>query len=388
LTPDQPIDKDLDSRFSRQESIPGWSQPVLSSAKILVAGAGAIGNETLKNLALLGVAAITILDRDVVEESNLCRSVLFRNEDIGQPKAYAAARGLRLLNPTTSVDPLHLDLITDVGAGLLARHDLVLGCLDSIEARWKLNRLCCSANVPWIDAGLDATMGQISFFAGSDGPCYECGMNASMWQRIHERRSCLLAQQEAPERPVATTVTIAALTASLQVQEAVAQLHRQAHSPATPAPWPGLLPGDKVSIAVYPYNLSVFHTKRRNDCLAHRDEAATVSTVPLSPQSVTAEDLLLQCEAEGLELDWDVAVGLTCPSCSSESICIPSWKLRKADLVCSSCERPRTPQWQSCIRRGSEEAHNTLRQLGVPNLAHLSLFTRHGHPLAVRLSER
>jgi hypothetical protein len=171
------------------------------------------------------------------------------------------------------------------------------------------------------------------------------------------------------------------------VQEAIAQLHRHAHSPAATPQWPGLLPGDKVSVAVSPYNLSVFHTRRRNDCLAHRDEAGTVLSLPLSPQDVTADDLLLQCEADGLELDWDVAVGLTCPSCRSESICMPSWKLKKADLVCSSCGRPRTPQWQSCIRRGSEAAHNTLRQLGVPDLAYLSLFTRDAHPLAVRLSE-
>src|SRR5277367_2439660 len=82
------------ARFSRQSQIHGWSQNVLAEAKLLVAGCGALGNETLKNLALLGIGTLGIIDLDLVEVSNLSRSVLFRETDVGQPKAIVA--GARL----------------------------------------------------------------------------------------------------------------------------------------------------------------------------------------------------------------------------------------------------------------------------------------------------
>ncbi len=384
MTPTEPIYNDLSSRFHRQESIPGWSQPILASARVLVAGAGTIGNETLKNLALLGIGTVAIVDRDLVEAGNLCRSVLYRSEDVGHPKAYAAANRLRQLNPELSVEPFDLDLTTDLGAGLLAQYDLVLGCLDSIEARWRLNRLCCSANVPWIDAGIDAAMGQISFFAAGHGPCYECGMTESMWQRIHERRSCLLAQKILPDRPIPTTIAIASLIASMQVQEAIAQLHQ---STLAATPWPVLQAGDKVSIALSPYTLSVLHTKRRHDCLAHTEPPSSILSIDARPQDITANELMLQCESEGLDLDWDVALGLRCPTCGVQSTCIPGPKLNRADLVCPDCEGPRTPDWQSRLTLGSEAAQNTLSQLGVPPLAYLRLFTKDGHHVTATLIE-
>src|SRR5258707_15825094 len=90
-------------RFSRQSQIHGWSQQVLSRAKLLVAGSGALGNETLKNLALLGTGTLGIIDFDSVEVTNLSRSVLFRENDVGQPKAHVAALRLAEFNPEMRV---------------------------------------------------------------------------------------------------------------------------------------------------------------------------------------------------------------------------------------------------------------------------------------------
>src|SRR5437588_11469685 len=83
---------DDDDRYGRLRLIPWWRQDRLAAARILVVGAGALGNEVLKNLALLGVGTVYVIDRDVVETSNLSRSVLFRAEDGGRPKAEGAAR--------------------------------------------------------------------------------------------------------------------------------------------------------------------------------------------------------------------------------------------------------------------------------------------------------
>src|SRR5882757_1458234 len=104
-------------RFSRQNQIHGWSQEVLSEAKLLVAGCGALGNETLKNLVLLGIGTLGIIDVDLVEVSNLSRCLLFRETDVGQPKALVAGVRLTELNPETEVIPMHLDLTSELGAG-------------------------------------------------------------------------------------------------------------------------------------------------------------------------------------------------------------------------------------------------------------------------------
>lgn len=70
-------------RYDRHQSIDWWNQSRLKDSKILVAGAGALGNEVLKNLAMVGVGNITVIDFDTVSITNLTRSVLFRENEIG-----------------------------------------------------------------------------------------------------------------------------------------------------------------------------------------------------------------------------------------------------------------------------------------------------------------
>src|SRR5688572_3734677 len=98
------IDPDShDDRFSRFRLIGWWDQERLSRARVLVIGAGALGNEILKNLALLGVGNVFIADLDRVANSNLSRSVLFREQDCGQPKVEVAAERTREIYPAMRV---------------------------------------------------------------------------------------------------------------------------------------------------------------------------------------------------------------------------------------------------------------------------------------------
>ena len=82
---------DIDDRYARHRLIDGWDQERLRAARVMVAGAGAIGNEVIKLLALLGIGRLLIVDFDSVEISNLTRSPLFREADIGRSKAFIAA---------------------------------------------------------------------------------------------------------------------------------------------------------------------------------------------------------------------------------------------------------------------------------------------------------
>src|SRR5215468_11953200 len=95
-----------EDRYSRFRLIPWWDQKKLQAAHVLVIGAGALGNEILKNLALLGFERIVVVDLDRIEESNLSRAILFGSEDVGAFKAEAAARTLRKIAPEARVRPL------------------------------------------------------------------------------------------------------------------------------------------------------------------------------------------------------------------------------------------------------------------------------------------
>jgi adenylyltransferase/sulfurtransferase len=374
-------------RFSRQSQIRGWSQDVLSQAKLLVAGCGALGNETLKNLALLGIGTLGIIDLDLVEVSNLSRSVLFRETDVGKQKSLVAGAHLTELNPDIKVTPMHLDLTSELGAGIIADYDLVLGCLDNIEARWRLNRLCHAAGIPWIDAGIEASAGQIAYFDAHSGPCYECSMTASMWQRLHEKRSCVLPRQRAASEHVAASSIISSLLSSLQVHEAVAQLHHRFAPVSTRSQWSVLQSGDRVMTSLAPYSTTVLHTRRNEACLAHDDEPLDTLDLDVSPSQITVDQILSRTGMDVLELDWDVAIGFDCPTCGPEPACRHSFRLTASDLICPRCHHARRPEWLSRITRESELVTRTLFELGTPPRASLSLLTNHGHRLRCRLQE-
>jgi molybdopterin/thiamine biosynthesis adenylyltransferase len=360
------VDLHSNERFSRHEAIRGWSQKRLSEARVLVVGCGALGNEALKNLALLGVGEVGVIDFDVIELSNLTRCVLFREDDLGKRKATVAAKRIRELNPSVIAKPLIADVMTGVGAGFLEDFDVVLGCLDNIAARYKLNRLCRMANVPWLNAGIDAFCGQVSLFLPDESACYECSMTTSMWQRMYDRNSCLLPAPRKSEIPIATTTILASLTAALQVQEAIALLKESTQS----QPWPRLAAGQQLSIRVNPYEMAVLSHKSNPECMAHYESAPAL---PLScaPDETTAADFLVQSAMESFEVDWDIATALECPRCGMDEAASPAWRMKDSDLTCPRCSAQRTPHWSKRIDRNSTLSKSTLAALGVPERAHL-----------------
>ena len=186
-------DQDRNSRF---QLIGWWDQSKIAAAKILVVGAGALGNEVLKNLALLGVGQIHVIDFDLIEHSNLSRSVLFRESDADQSKAEVAARAIQDLNPEVRVYPVHGNVITDLGLGLFREVDVVIGCLDNREARLWVNRSCWKVGTPWIDGGIQEINGVAKVFVPPHGSCYECTMTENDYRLMQLRYSCPLLTRE------------------------------------------------------------------------------------------------------------------------------------------------------------------------------------------------
>ena len=395
----------LDDRYSRQRLIASWDQQKLANTRIVVAGAGALGNEVLKNLALAGVGNILIVDFDRIEVSNLSRSVLFRDADIGRPKASTAANALRELNPEISVRALDGDLESDLGLGILRESDLVLGCLDSVHARWALNRACGRAGTPWIDAGINATVGEVCLYVPGDGPCYECGMTQQMWHQIHERRSCMLLPRKLPPRVIPTTSVIASVTAALQVNEALAFIHQLTSNKAIAQEGTRLAPGETLFVSISPYSVSRFTTPEKPGCPAHETYVPSIF-VEAGPSEITVMELLDRVpHAVSLQLDFDVVCGWQCGNCggTSKSKSTAQPHIRSAqcrlrtqrntqrdtvmrlsamsgsEAACPECQAARTPELVHEISRFDSLAGESLEALGVPPRAILRAKTDSGN---------
>ncbi|MCP4711672.1 MAG: ThiF family adenylyltransferase, partial [Planctomycetes bacterium] len=203
-----------------------WDQKKLADTRVLVVGAGALGNEVVKNLALLGIGHLVIVDMDRVETSNLSRSVLFRDSDRNLPKAGCAARAAKELYRELEVLPIIGNVLSDVGLGFFKWADVVVGALDNREARLFVNKSCAMVGRPWIDGGIDVLNGIVRGFAPPGTACYECTMGKTDWEILDKRRSCsLLANQAAMSGHVPTTATTASVIGAIQAQEVVKLVH-------------------------------------------------------------------------------------------------------------------------------------------------------------------
>lgn len=209
-----------ESRYHRQELITWWDQSKLLSARVLVVGAGAIGNEVVKNLALVGVGHIEIVDMDTIEHSNLARCVFFRERHEGLAKSAVLAEEVMVLNPDVTAIA-HTMPVQRLGSGYLRDFDIIIGALDNREARAWVNQATRKLGKYWIDAAIEGLRGLVRTF-GPEGACYACTLSEADYKQMAHRRSCaLLAPAEMLGGKVPTNATTASIVAGIQVQEAI-----------------------------------------------------------------------------------------------------------------------------------------------------------------------
>ena len=206
----------------------------VKNAHVLVAGAGALGNEVVKNLTLFGIGHIYVVDFDRIEISNLTRSVMFREEDAYNHayKAEVVARRAMEINPQIKVTPIVGNLFSEVGFGLYRRADVVIGCLDSRIARYQLNRLSLRAGKSWIDGNIENLTGAVKVYTPGLS-CYECGLSREEFNHIMLRTGCAdVVRNQGDAGRVATTPISASIVGAMQVQEAMKIIHLSEEEPA------------------------------------------------------------------------------------------------------------------------------------------------------------
>lgn len=169
--------KDLSSEernlYDRQFRLEGWSQNLVKDSRVLMVGVGGLGCEIAKNLAMLGVGHIDLVDLDIIEHSNLNRQILFAGAKLGAPKAVVAAKKLTEINPNIVIKGYHTSL-ERLDPTLYQAADIVIGGLDSMNARLNLNAQCMRFRKPLVDGGVSGYHGHVYTVFPYKNACYEC----------------------------------------------------------------------------------------------------------------------------------------------------------------------------------------------------------------------
>jgi len=169
-------EKELD-RYSRQimlEEIGYQGQLKLKQANVCVVGVGGLGNPIVIRLAAMGVGKIRIVDRDVIELSNLHRQTMFNEDDIGQVKVEIAAKKLRKLNQDIVIEELPVSINDYTALDVVDGCDVVIDALDSVNARYSLNKACIEKKIPFVTGAAVGVTGQSFTILPNETACYHC----------------------------------------------------------------------------------------------------------------------------------------------------------------------------------------------------------------------
>ena len=354
-----------EGRYDRLKLIPWWNQDKLKEAKIMVVGAGAIGNELIKNLALLGIGNIYIIDMDRIETTNLTRAVLFRLKDVGRYKAEVAAERAMEINPDIKAIGFNINVIEDIGLGFFRRMDVVLGGLDNREARLAINQNCYRINKPWIDGAIEALNGIARVFIPPNGACYECTMTDMDWKLINKRKSCaLLSNEEMNTGKVPTTPTSSSIIAGIQVQEMLKLIHKDRDLPN--------LQGKGYVFNGLTHDSYVVEYQRKNECKSH-DTYDVIVEKQWSVKTMTLSQLLSEVrkdmgESAVVDFDRDIVTYGNCKCGNDKEIFKPLHKVNKQDIFCSKCGCDMNFDRIHSINGKENFLDKTLFDIGLPLL--------------------
>ena len=160
------------SRLISLKEIGEEGHKIIRDKNIAIIGLGALGTVAADLLIRNGIGNLLLIDRDIIEESNLTRQALFYEEDVGRSKVYAAKEKLSKINRKCRITAKPIDLNPE-NASILKEADLILDCTDNLETRYLINDFCRKEKIIWIFASAIKTSGYIMPIF-PEGPCLNC----------------------------------------------------------------------------------------------------------------------------------------------------------------------------------------------------------------------
>lgn len=171
------LSEEEEERYSRQivlDDIGYKGQMRLRKSKFCVVGVGGLGTHIATSLTTMGAGLVRIVDRDIVELSNLHRQPLYGVSNLGYPKVEAAAARLQQLNPDVQVESIPSTINSSNAADIISDCDVVVDGLDSIEARYALNAACVKLEIPYVYGSAIESMGSAMTIIPNQTPCVQC----------------------------------------------------------------------------------------------------------------------------------------------------------------------------------------------------------------------
>ncbi len=358
--------------YSRLENT-AFGRRRLRQLQAIVVGAGALGNEVVKALGLLGIGQMMIIDPDIVEPSNLTRSILFRTAGAaGSNKARALAQAAAPIFPDTEIEAVEEE-IAGLGFRRIAAADILFSCVDSELARLEIAYIATKLDRPVCDAGLGGhnySHGRVTFFPGRAAACYGCGLSGSKrrqllttWQSAV--RSCWTHAAPAEERSYPSTPTMAAVIGAMQVEVGLRRLLEHASE------------AQSIELTLAPtVRAETFVLRRSEGCPFHAPEACLISEpdaeavrggrlaiadlLASAPPVAGAEPVLL--------LDWPICVRARCGACGERWPPMQRMAVIRRRGACPRCGSNQVIEEEtiSRVNRSMPWARLTPAELGLP----------------------
>jgi len=169
------LSKEQKERYQRQIAVVGEDgQDKIGRTRLLIAGAGGLGSTAALFAAMTGFGTIRIIDPDRIEETNLNRQLLYREADIGRPKADTAAKALLAMNSSIDVEPVMAAIGTAPARDLIRGIDVIIDGLDNYPARFLLADAAWKCGVPFIHGAVEGFYGQVCTIIPKTSSCLRC----------------------------------------------------------------------------------------------------------------------------------------------------------------------------------------------------------------------
>jgi len=371
------MEYDKGDRFAIYKLMAYFREDVVRGGKIFCAGAGALGNEVLKNFALLGVGELWFADFDDIDASNLAKSVLFRPTDIGRAKVDVAAERLAQMDPEIDLHPISADVRFGIGLGVFRRMDVLTSVVDSIDARVGFNRIAAALGKPWLDAGIGELSWRVSCWDPPGGPCFECTMDDTMryQQHLPYAPSCapmaeaIRDMQRQPTSPLA-----AAMSGALLAQEALKLLHDVRME--EPPPELTMPHGAQFYFGGGDPYLETQLRRPVDGCPGHDYWGEVLEVPEFKAATTTLRELLeragealgVAVQATSIRLGFDLIHEVYCHPCGHRAEYFSPARSRFVDLTCPQCGGEARPDYKRALRATERFADRPLAALGFPPL--------------------
>lgn len=304
----------MDNYFARQELvIDNETGLKIKQSKILVVGAGAGGNEVLKNLALMGFGNFTIVDFDPIESSNLSRTTLFSKDDIGKSKSEVAADVLKKvsLHETPNITAINAK-IQEVGKQVFLDNDIVVCCVDTNNARAYISDWCVRLKKPFYEMGFEKFIIQISCFPNETKADSCLREIIGFGDFTGKRQSCSKLKMNDTDLQHIPTIQVAAAFAGVFVATEIILLLQGKSK----------LKNKILQYSAEYHRISVFETPQSTNCFIHKDNDLRVVETTLTNEATVSELLFFTKNAVNeeclLRLEDEFILTMDCEECGKE----------------------------------------------------------------------